>query len=321
MQDQVLQSDQVYRRLAEIFIPSEEGKERKRIFIFLIFILFWIGFVIFSSQVKVSPEEEVEVEQLPERFAQVVVPQLIEEKKAEATAKIEEKKVEKKVERAQGEGGAPPAGSQQKREIIREKVRSVGVLALLTAKGESGSPIAEILGGSVAQSLDEILGSIGGVRVGSGGEELKPLELAGGVGGGIGRRGADVGDLAAKGGKEVGLGEKKVAQVRSQITAEAPNIEGNLDEETVRKIALKNQVSLKYCFQKAQMRNPNLQGKIVVKLTIDGEGNVSDISLEQSTIDDQEMVSCVLRMVKRWKFPATGSEITITFPLVFVSIT
>lgn len=318
------QVENIYKKLADIFIPFDvDEKKEKRILypLFIFFIVFWFVVIYISSKVEVVPDEDtIEIEKLPERFAQIIVPEFVEEKK-QAVKKEEKKEVKKESELGKEEkkgGEQQQMTAQQKKEIIREKVRTTGVLALLTAKGgEGGSPFAEILGGGVSQSLDEILGGISGVRAAGSGEELKPLELGAG---GIKRRETDIGELAAKGGKQVELGEKKVAAVQSKIAAESPEIEGQMDEETVRKIALKNQASLKYCFQKAQARNPELSGKIVVRLTIDGDGNVTDVSVEQSTIDDQEMVSCVLRMVKRWKFPATGGEVNITFPLVFMSV-
>lgn len=328
---QVQRTEDVYRKLAEVFVPHyvwDEKREKSVMYpIFIILIAFWFGMIYLSSTVEISLEEEtIEIEKIPERFAQIIVPKLVEERRTQEFAKKEEKKERRAKEVAmeqKGEGGGEGGEGQQmtvqqRREIIRERVRTTGVLALLTARGEGSSPIAEILGGGISQSLDEILGGISGVRVAGGGEELKPLELA--AGGGIRRRELDIGELAAKGGKQVELGEKKVAAIQSKIATESPEIEGEMDEETVRKIALKNQASLKYCFQKAQLRNPELSGKIVIRLTVDADGNVVDISVEQSTIDDQEMVSCVVRMVKRWKFPATGGEVNITFPLVFMSI-
>lgn len=318
------QVENIYKKLADIFVPFDlDEKKEKRILypLFIFFIVFWFVVIYISSKVEVVPDEDtIEIEKLPERFAQIIVPEFVEEKK-QAVKKEEKKEVKRESELGKEEkkgGEQQQMTAQQKKEIIREKVRTTGVLALLTAKGgEGGSPFAEILGGAVSQSLDEILGGISGVRAAGSGEELKPLELGAG---GIKRRETDIGELAAKGGKQVELGEKKVAAVQSKIATESPEIEGQMDEETVRKIALKNQASLKYCFQKAQARNPELSGKIVVRLTIDGDGNVTDVSVEQSTIDDQEMVSCVLRMVKRWKFPATGGEVNITFPLVFMSV-
>ncbi len=321
-----MQGQESLERLAEVFVPAtekDEEKERRRVFpIFIIFLLLWALFVYETSKLQVELRDDiVEVEKLPERFAKIVVPKLVEEKK-EVAQKKEEKKVEKKEEKKAEEQKpkeeAAAMTKEQKKEIIREKVRQVGILALLTAKGEGGaSPLAEVLGGGVVKNLDEILGGISGVRVAEKGEELKPLEFAGG----IQKRGADVGALEAKGGREVGLEGKKVAAVTSKIATEAPEIEGKLDEETVRKVAERNQASLKYCFQKAQMRNPNLQGKIVVEIVVDPEGKVSNVSVKESTIDDQEMVGCVLRMIRRWQFPAPGGEVTIVFPLVFISIT
>ena len=319
-----------YRRLAEIFEPKigEEREERKRTLpFFLFFIALWVGFVFISTKMEVKIEEEtIQIEKLPERFAKIIVPKLVEErKKAEAAGekgkkKVKKKKAEKpKVQKAEQKTAERPAATaEQKREVIRKKVRTVGVLALLTAKGEGGSPISEILGGGVVQNLDEVLAGISGVQVAEEGEELKPLALAGGK---LKRRKTDVGELAARGGREVKLGGKKVVRVRSRIATESPEIEGELDAETVRRIYLKNQASIKYCFTKAQMRNPNLQGKIVVSITIGETGRVIDVSVEESTIDDPDMISCVLRMVRRWKFPATGGEVTITLPLVFISMT
>jgi TonB family protein len=326
-----MQGQESLERLAEVFVPvteKDEEKERRRVFpIFIIFLLLWALFVYETSKLQVELRDDIiEIEKLPERFAKIVVPKLVEEKKEVAQKKEEkraEKKEEKKAEEQKPKEEAAAMTKEQKKEIVREKVRQYGILALLTAKGEGeASPLAEVLGGGVVKNLDEILGGISGVRVGGGGgEELKPLELGGGLGGGIGKRGTDIGALEAKGGREVGLEGKKVAAVTSKIATESPEIEGKLDEETVRKVAERNQASLKYCFQKAQMRNPNLQGKIVVEIVVDPEGKVSNVSVKESTIDDQEMVGCVLRMIRRWQFPAPGGEVTIVFPLVFISIT
>jgi TonB family protein len=326
-----MQGQESLERLAEVFVPvneKDEEKERRRVFpIFIIFLLVWALFVYETSKLQVELRDDiVEVEKLPERFAKIVVPKLVEEKKQVAQKKEEkkvEKKEEKKAEEQKPKEEAAAMTKEQKKEIVREKVRQYGILALLTAKGEGGaSPLSEVLGGGIVKNLDEILSGISGVRVGGGGgEELKPLELGVGFGGGIGKRGTDIGALEAKGGREVGLEGKKVAAVTSKIATESPEIEGKLDEETVRKVAERNQASLKYCFQKAQMRNPNLQGKIVVEIVVDPEGKVSNVSVKESTIDDQEMVGCVLRMIRRWQFPAPGGEVTIVFPLVFISIT
>ncbi|MFZ8802821.1 MAG: TonB family protein [Candidatus Calescibacterium sp.] len=321
-----MQGQESLERLAEVFVPvteKDEEKERRRVFpIFIIFLLVWALFVYETSKLQVELRDDiVEVEKLPERFAKIVVPKLVEEKIEVAQKKEEkkaEKKEEKKVEEQKPKEKSAAMTKEQKKEIIREKVRQVGILALLTVKGEGeASPLAEVLGGGVVKNLDEILGGISGVRVAEKGEELKSLEFAGG----IQRRGTDIGALEAKGGREVGLEGKKVAAVTSKIATEAPEIEGKLDEETVRKVAERNQASLKYCFQKAQMRNPNLQGKIVVEIVVDPGGKVSNVSVKESTIDDQEMVGCVLRMIRRWQFPAPGGEVTIVFPLVFISMT
>jgi TonB family protein len=327
-----MQGQESLERLAEVFVPvteKDEEKERRRVFpIFIIFLLLWALFVYETSKLQVELRDDIiEIEKLPERFAKIVVPKLVEEKKEVAQKGGEKKEEKKKAERGGEEQkpkeGGGPMTKEQKKEMVREKVRQYGILALLTAKGEGGaSPLAEVLGGGVVKNLDEILGGISGVRVGGGGgEELKPLELGGGLGGGIGKRGTDIGALEAKGGREVGLEGKKVAAVTSKIATESPEIEGKLDEETVRKVAERNQASLKYCFQKAQMRNPNLQGKIVVEIVVGPEGKVSNVSVRESTIDDQEMVGCVLRMIRRWQFPAPGGEVTIVFPLVFISMT
>ncbi len=323
-----------YRKLADIFVPhegEEKGEKRRFYPIILIFVLVWFSMVYTTSNMEVKIEEEtIEIEKLPERFAKIVVPRLVEEKekikevgKKKEGKKEEEKKEEGKKEEEKKEIEEKKEEEmtvERRKEIIKERVREVGVLALLTAKGEGGSPIAEMLGGSVVQNLDELLGAVGGVRVAEVGEDLKPLELAGGK---LRRRTEDIGELAAgRGGREVELGEKKVAKVQSKISMESADIEsGEIDEAVIRRILIENQASIRYCFQKAQMKNPELQGKIVVRVTVDADGNVSNIEVDESTIEDQEMVSCVLRMVRRWKFPATGGEVIFSLPLVFISMT
>lgn len=309
------------KELADVFVPKEEEEERRRTAPFLLtFLLLWLvlGQALSRMEVpkEISPEE---LQRIPERFAKIIAPEIVKEK-FEAKKEIEgvkTKVAKKKKERGKG-GKSAKAGDRK--EQIRKKVRTKGILGIITAKGRKGA-LAEILHGGAIADLDEVLGKITGLGVARAGiKELARIGKGFGVGGG--GRTTDIGALAARGGEEVGLGGKKVARVRTSITTEAPDITGEIDEGTVRRVALRHMAAIKYCYEKALIRDPNAKGKIVVRITIGQTGRVVEADIESSTIKDAEMLSCILRMVRRWRFPnPKGGEVVVTYPFVFVAST
>jgi hypothetical protein len=78
--------------------------------------------------------------------------------------------------------------------------------------------------------------------------------------------------------------------------------------------------AIKACYERALKRNPTLSGKVVIHWTITQAGTVSGVDVEQDTLGDAEVASCIKALVARWRFPApSGGSVDVSFPFVFQS--
>ena len=76
--------------------------------------------------------------------------------------------------------------------------------------------------------------------------------------------------------------------------------------------------AIKACYERALKRNPNLSGKVVIHWTITQAGTVSGVDVEQDTLGDAEVASCIKSLIARWRFPApSGGSVDVSFPFVF----
>jgi outer membrane biosynthesis protein TonB len=277
-----------------------------------------------------------DIEAVPDRFVQMVKkpeePKPEEKKVEKVEEKKEEKKAEKKVEVAEKKEKKELTPEEQakraeekarqdaeRRARLAEQVKSTGLLKLLGANtGENGS-IADVLGkGDVDRDQEKAFQGVGGVGVATGNDQLRGIK-SGGSGSG---RVAAVGGLRgggsiAGGGTGEAAAEKKVS---GSVRSEAPAVDGELDPAMVAKEVRSRLGAIKACYERALKRNPTLSGKVVIHWTITQAGTVSGVDVEQDTLGDAEVASCMKALVARWRFPApAGGSVDVSFPFVFQS--
>jgi hypothetical protein len=297
--------------------------------------LFHLIFVIYLRNVDWPRKPDIEA--VPDRFVKMVK---VEEKKPEEKKVVEEKKTEeKKVEKPKGEEKKVVAAPKreltpeekaklaeekarqdaERRARLAEQVKSTGLLKLLGAKAEGEGSIADVLGkGDVDRDQEKAFQGVGGVGVASGNDQLRGIK-SGGSGSG---RVADVGGLRG-GGSIAGGGTGSAAAektVKASLKTEAPAVDGELDPNMVAKEVKSRLGAIKACYERALKRNPNLSGKVVIHWTITQAGTVSGVDVEQDTLGDAEVASCIKALVARWRFPApAGGSVDVSFPFVFQS--
>jgi hypothetical protein len=277
-----------------------------------------------------------DIESVPDRFVQMIVKKP-EEKKVEKPVevkKVEEKKEpeKKKVDEADKrpkkelteEQKAKAAEDKaradaERRARLAEQVKSTGLLKLLGAKADGEGSIADVLGkGDVDRDQEKAFQGVGGVGVANNNDQLRGIK-SGGSGSG---RVASVGGLRgggsiAGGGTGAAAAEKKVSGV---VRSEAPAVDGELDPAMVAKEVRTRLGAIKACYERGLKRNPNLSGKIVIHWTITQAGTVSGVDVEQDTLGDAEVASCIKSLIARWRFPApSGGSVEVSFPFVFQS--
>jgi hypothetical protein len=278
-----------------------------------------------------------DIEEIPDRFIQMVVkpkppePPKVEEKKEEIATE-EKKEPEKKAPVAKKE--EKPAKreltEEEKRKLAEEKarieaerrariaeeVKNTGILKLLGAKGPGGN-IADVLGkGDVDRDQEKAFEGVGGLTVATGEDSLRGVKSGTGGTGRVASIGSLRGgaDIAGASTGTVG-GEKKVSGI---VREQAPSVDGELDPGVVAKEVKRRIGAIKACYDRALKRNPNLSGKIVLFWTITAEGTVSALDIEQDSLGDSEVTSCIKTLVKNWRFPRpSGGSVDVSYPFVF----
>jgi TonB family protein len=95
--------------------------------------------------------------------------------------------------------------------------------------------------------------------------------------------------------------------------------QGTLDKEIIRRIVRRHLNEVKYCYDQALVRQPKLDGRIVVKFTIAGTGQVLASFVQSTTLGSPAVEMCVANAVKRWDFPAPrqGGLAIVSYPFTF----
>ncbi len=280
----------------------------------------------FSTRVIVR--DPFQVEDVPERFAKFIAPPVEEApapKESGASEQQQQAKQETVEEEPAGGSDAPKESktadmSAEQKAEVRERVKNKGLLGIIGSKSSGGGAIADVLssgnlGSDLDKALDDMKGS--GLGVAKTGDDLK----AGGTRGGSGYGTADIGKLDTGGpGKGVGLGDKKKTAVTSDIQTGDFSSSGSLDSSAIASVVKQKLSGIKYCYEKELKNNPNLAGKVVVNFTIGADGSVTNYRVDNSTLNNTNVEQCILRMVRRWKFPApAGGSVNVSYPFIFTA--
>lgn len=92
-----------------------------------------------------------------------------------------------------------------------------------------------------------------------------------------------------------------------------------LSRDVVAKVIRRHEKEIKFCYEQALQHSPGLTGKVTVMFIIGPAGDVSDASVADSSMTDDEVSQCMVQRVKRWKFPEPlgGGTVTVTHPWIF----
>lgn len=97
----------------------------------------------------------------------------------------------------------------------------------------------------------------------------------------------------------------------------ALSVSGPLPSEVVSRIARRNFGRLRRCYENGLRDNPNLQGRVTVRIVIGRDGKVSNVG-GGGDLPDKSVVSCVTRAFYGLRFPQPeGGIVTASVPIVF----
>lgn len=112
------------------------------------------------------------------------------------------------------------------------------------------------------------------------------------------------GELAGRRGTEFEAPEEGVASLAAKRIEEESEVIGNRDLESIRKVLDANKGAVYALYRRALRADPSLQGKVTMKLTIEPNGSVSDISIVNSELDHPELENKLLARVAMINFGA-----------------
>jgi TonB family protein len=158
-------------------------------------------------------------------------------------------------------------------------------------------------------------GGLGVAGAGRGGGGFSDSSIGVGNIGTMGRGGGEGGSGYGRGVSRYGERSGKIPQV----IPGKPIVSGSLDMETIRRIIRQHAAEYKYCYEKQLNVKRDLAGKVTVKFTISGNGSVIAAAIEESTMGDRDVESCLVDKIKRWVFPEPkgGGIVIVKYPFVF----
>lgn len=328
------------RTLREIKGSMFAGIDR-RFAILLLLNSFTIAILIHLIHTKeLPPEKTVIIEEIPERFAKLIIdkplPKLEKKETAQSNTKeqpldetpdepIEETpktQAEKNiVERKQAQKAVAQRAAR-----VEKKMRTVGVLGMLTGTGSTakGPSVVDVLGDmnknkSKFKDLEAALENMSGLQ---------------------NTKSADILSKKLVKSKEVSIDHREkidelVSGIESaQTTAltkkgnfviqRPESIEGagssntKRDNSAINKVVSSNKVSIRMSYEKYLKRMPDLSGKITVRFTISASGRIASVQILENTTGSSELENAIKRKVKMWRFASIPEgDVTVTYPFIF----
>ena len=93
---------------------------------------------------------------------------------------------------------------------------------------------------------------------------------------------------------------------------------GFCDGDAVRRAIRMRLAGLRYCYESRLQVSPKLSGKVTVRWTIGLQGDVLNAAIVDDTLGDPAVGQCLLRQVRRIRFPKPeGGICVVSFPFVF----
>lgn len=256
------------------------------------------------------PEErELSLDELPDRFVKAMMPEV--KPPPPKTEVASGPKEEKKKDEGKDKGEKKATSNKAE---LSAKVASKGLLKVIGADSGGGGAFEDVLGSSSG------VGSIGDALSGASGVGVATADsLAGGPHGGGTGKAAGIGDLGTSGGGKVDLGEAGARQIRGQVRDQAPEVESkDVDREALTRYVRSRTRAIQACYEKELKRNPSLKGKIVIRFSIMPNGRTGEIDIEENTLGNEAVASCIKTIVRSWSFPfKPDGEVPVSYPFVF----
>ena len=109
----------------------------------------------------------------------------------------------------------------------------------------------------------------------------------------------------------------QAGSVAPKVTPGTPEVQGSLDKDLIRRIVRRHVRELEKCYQDGLAEDPELQGRVVLAITILSTGAVGSAVVQSTTLHNQAVEQCLAAAVKGFQFPRpAGGNVVITYPFI-----
>ncbi|VAW51073.1 TonB-like [hydrothermal vent metagenome] len=290
---------------------DRDQKQFRKILLIVLFVSFMLGILIPMWNIPVP--DRIEVVEVPERLAQLIIP-----KKEPPPPPKAQKKEEKKLDKEKPKKDKKPQPEKAKK--ARKKAESAGLMAFKDDFADliDNTPVAnlgakaKISGkGSKAKKTTRSLVTS---NVGTTSNGINTAALSRNVGG----TGDNIGNVEFSR-VESSIGTDFAGEERPLSDGPGPS---RTDEE-IQIVFDKYKAALYRIYNRELRKNPTLQGKMVLRLTIEPNGKVSACTVDSSDMDAPTLDKKIAARVKKFNFGAKDSvpTITILYPIDFLPAT
>lgn len=298
-----------YRAIIMPWASTREDENRfRKILVIGVLLAVILGILIPMWDIPVP--DKIEPVKVPERLAKLIV-----EKKPPPPPKPVEKKLEDKKPRKKA-----PEATTKKAKVARKKAETAGLMAFKNN-----------FAGLIDSGPEKKLGAQ--ARISSKGKTAKKAsrslitkQAAGGSGGiSTAALSRDVGG-AGKGMKGVGF-ERVESAIGSDFFGEERPLSGgpgpSRTDEEIQIVFDRYKAALYRIYNRELRNNPTLQGKMVLRLTIQPDGSVSACKVESSDMDSPGLEAKIVARVLKFNFGKKEDvpPVTILYPIDFLPST
>ncbi|WP_129776874.1 AgmX/PglI C-terminal domain-containing protein [Peristeroidobacter soli] len=295
-----------YYRLYDLpWSPTEEVEARFRKVVRNAFIVFAI-FAILIPLIPVPERSQVKAPAIPDRIVKLVIekkeppppPPKVEEKKPEPVKPVEQPKPEPKPQ--------PTARERAQKQManVMDQLADLRDMSVIDKAQQTKNLTGKV--GESTRSERSLLTS----KVGASSGGINTAALSRGYGGGQG---------SLEGGSTTTATSAVLTQqAADKVQRAAGSGKATRSEEEIALVFDRNKGAIYALYTRALRDKPDLQGKVVLELTIGADGSVQRCDIVSSELNDPELERKLVARVKSFRFEAKDvGTITVTKPIDF----
>ena len=298
-----------YYRLYDLpWSPTEEVEARFRKVVRNAFIVFAV-FAILIPLLPVPEKSLVKAPDIPDRIVRLVIEKKAPPPPPPPPPKLEEKKPEpiKPVEQPKPEPKPQPTArerAQKQMAVVMDQFAELRDMSVADKAMQTRNLSGKV--GEATRSERSLLTS----KVGGSSGGINTAALSRGYGGG---QGALEGHTTTQVTSAV-----LTQQAQDKVQRGAGSGKATRSEEEIALVFVRNKGAIDSMYQRALRDKPDLQGKVVLELTIAADGSVQRCEVVSSELNDPELERRLVARIKSFRFEAKDvGTITVSKPIDF----